>query len=224
MGDRAPQAVQELDRDDDARRARRHRRGVLAAPLYAQHVAHTDPFRSNLDGTTVVDGKTGADHAPGDRRARPRRHADRADLGPGALLPRRRQPGPRRRRASPLRRSQLAADRILRRADHLRARDRDRSRRRVLRRVVDGVLSRGLDIVWAFPVYLLAICLSTVLLTQGLALGPFRLGPGSLCCRSGSSASSTCRTSPARSAARCCRCGGGSSSRRRSGWARRTGG
>ena len=30
----------------------------LAAPLYAQHIAHTDPFRSNLDGTTVVDGKT----------------------------------------------------------------------------------------------------------------------------------------------------------------------
>ena len=30
----------------------------LAAPLYAHHVAHTDPFRSNLDGTTVVNGKT----------------------------------------------------------------------------------------------------------------------------------------------------------------------
>ncbi len=30
----------------------------LAAPLYADHVAHTDPFRSNLHGTTVVNGKT----------------------------------------------------------------------------------------------------------------------------------------------------------------------
>src|ERR1700730_18909885 len=30
----------------------------LAAPLYANYVAHTDPFRSNLDGTTVVNGKT----------------------------------------------------------------------------------------------------------------------------------------------------------------------
>src|ERR671935_2701947 len=29
----------------------------LAAPLYAHHVAHTDPFRSNLDGSTVVNGK-----------------------------------------------------------------------------------------------------------------------------------------------------------------------
>src|SRR3977135_3342457 len=30
----------------------------LAAPLYAKYVAHTDPFRSNLDGTTIVNGKT----------------------------------------------------------------------------------------------------------------------------------------------------------------------
>ena len=30
----------------------------LAAPLYAEHVAHTDPFTSNLNGTTIVDGKT----------------------------------------------------------------------------------------------------------------------------------------------------------------------
>src|SRR5690349_9751176 len=30
----------------------------LAAPLYAHYVAHTSPFRSNLDGTTVVNGKT----------------------------------------------------------------------------------------------------------------------------------------------------------------------
>src|SRR4051794_29534664 len=30
----------------------------LAAPFYADHIAHTDPFSSNLDGTTVVDGET----------------------------------------------------------------------------------------------------------------------------------------------------------------------
>src|SRR4051794_860133 len=29
----------------------------FAAPLYATHVAHTDPFANNLNGTTVVDGK-----------------------------------------------------------------------------------------------------------------------------------------------------------------------
>src|SRR4051795_7635220 len=30
---------------------------ALAAPLYAKHVAHVDPFANNLNGTTVVDGK-----------------------------------------------------------------------------------------------------------------------------------------------------------------------
>ena len=29
----------------------------FAAPLYAHHVAHTDPFASNINGTTVIDGK-----------------------------------------------------------------------------------------------------------------------------------------------------------------------
>src|SRR5437899_1008071 len=46
--------------------------------------------------------------------------------------------------------------------------------------LVDGVLSRALDVVWAFPVYLLAISLSTVLLSKGFTFGPFRLEAGSL--------------------------------------------
>jgi peptide/nickel transport system permease protein len=45
---------------------------------------------------------------------------------------------------------------------------------------VDGILSRALDVVWAFPVYLLAISLSTVLIAKGFAVGPFRLESGSL--------------------------------------------
>ena len=45
---------------------------------------------------------------------------------------------------------------------------------------VDGVLSRFLDVVWAFPVYLLAISLSIVLLTSELELGPITLKAGSL--------------------------------------------
>ncbi|MEI6844433.1 MAG: ABC transporter permease [Actinomycetes bacterium] len=44
---------------------------------------------------------------------------------------------------------------------------------------VDAVLSRILDIIWAFPVYLLAISLSVVLLTSGLTIGFIHLGPGS---------------------------------------------
>jgi peptide/nickel transport system permease protein len=42
------------------------------------------------------------------------------------------------------------------------------------------VLSRLLDVVWAFPVYLLAISLSTVLLTRGFSVGPLKLESGSL--------------------------------------------
>ncbi|WP_327086563.1 ABC transporter permease [Nonomuraea sp. NBC_01738] len=45
---------------------------------------------------------------------------------------------------------------------------------------VDSVLSRFFDVIWAFPVYLLAICLSVVLLTSGLHLGPVHIDAGSL--------------------------------------------
>ena len=30
----------------------------LAAPLYAHHVSHTDPFASNISGTIQLNGKT----------------------------------------------------------------------------------------------------------------------------------------------------------------------
>ncbi|MER9829819.1 ABC transporter permease [Mesorhizobium sp. M0134] len=46
--------------------------------------------------------------------------------------------------------------------------------------VVDMVLSHLLDILWAFPVYLLAISLSIVLISQPLVIGPFVIGSGSL--------------------------------------------
>ena len=82
----------------------------LLAPFYANHIAKTDPFSSNLTGTTNVNGKEvevvqetqgglglGVD-------------PDRADLAV-ELLHRRRQPGPRRDGAGALRRPRLAADR-----------------------------------------------------------------------------------------------------------------
>lgn len=46
--------------------------------------------------------------------------------------------------------------------------------------IVDMILSRLLDILWAFPVYLLAISLSIVLLTSTLTLGPITITAGSL--------------------------------------------
>jgi peptide/nickel transport system permease protein len=45
---------------------------------------------------------------------------------------------------------------------------------------LDSVLARLMDLVWAFPVYLLAISLATVLLTQGLKIGPINVNPASL--------------------------------------------
>ena len=45
---------------------------------------------------------------------------------------------------------------------------------------VDAVLSRLLDVLWAFPIYLLAISLSIVLISQGLAIGPIVIRADSL--------------------------------------------
>ena len=45
---------------------------------------------------------------------------------------------------------------------------------------VDTVLAGLLDLLWAFPVYLLAISLSIVLISQDLRIGPLRLSADSL--------------------------------------------
>jgi peptide/nickel transport system permease protein len=46
--------------------------------------------------------------------------------------------------------------------------------------VIDMVLSRILDVLWAFPVYLLAISLSVVMITEGIKIGPIEITSGSL--------------------------------------------
>src|SRR5262249_29793383 len=138
----------------------------LAAPLYADHVAHTDPFSSHLDATTVAHGKV----VPVMQQAT-------GGLGIGVT-----PIGP----TWDLRHHFLGADNQGR---DVAARLLYAGRNSLLigffaalltcvlgtavglvagffGGFVDGVLSRGLDIVWAFPVYLFAISLSTVLLTQ----------------------------------------------------------
>jgi peptide/nickel transport system permease protein len=45
---------------------------------------------------------------------------------------------------------------------------------------VDWILSRCLDVLWAFPVYLLAISLSIVLISHGIDIGPISITAGSL--------------------------------------------
>ena len=46
--------------------------------------------------------------------------------------------------------------------------------------LTDIILSRILDVLWAFPVYLLAISLSIVLIAHGIQVGPIKIESGSL--------------------------------------------
>jgi peptide/nickel transport system permease protein len=46
--------------------------------------------------------------------------------------------------------------------------------------IVDQILARILDVIWAFPVFLLAICIATVGLTSDIPIGPFTLSAGSI--------------------------------------------
>ena len=152
----------------------------LLAPVYEKSVAHTDAFASNVNGTTVVDGKEV-----------PVMQAQTGGLGLGVT-----PIGPTWDPAHFM----LGAD----------PQGRDVAARLLyggrnslyiglasavlcallativgvaagyFGGVVDGVLSRFLDVLWAFPVYLLAVCLSVVLLTSSLTIGPLRITAGSL--------------------------------------------
>jgi len=152
----------------------------LLAPVYAGSIAHTDPFASNISGTTVLHGRTvpvlrpsttglglgvtpigptgdvghyflGADNQGRDVMAR-LLYGGRNSLLIGFA-------------AAVL--CCLLATLLGVLAGYFGG-------------VVDSVLARLLDVVWAFPVYLLAICLSVVLLTSGLTIGPVHVGAGSL--------------------------------------------
>ncbi len=153
----------------------------LAAPIYAHDIAHTDPFRSNLNGTTVVNGKTvpvmqqtstglGLGETPIGPTWDPAHYFLGAD-SQGRDVAARLLYGGRNSLMIGIAAALITC---------------------VLATVIaiiagffggatDGVLSRGLDVVWAFPVYLLAICLSTVILTSGgLSLGPVGIQAGSV--------------------------------------------
>jgi peptide/nickel transport system permease protein len=153
----------------------------LLAPFYASHIAKTDPFASNLTGTTEVNGKQvdviqntssglglgstpigptwqanyfiGADNQGRDVMARVL-YGGRASLQIGV--------------ASAVICTLLALALALLAG--------------FFRGWTDSVLSRIMDLIWAFPVYLLAISLATVLLTKagGLKWGPVTIDPSSL--------------------------------------------
>jgi peptide/nickel transport system permease protein len=151
------------------------------APVYAHQVAHTDPFDSHISATTVVNGKRvdviqqgggalglgevplaptwrsnyfiGADNQGRDVMARVL-YGGRASLavGIGSAVI-----------------CSIAALILALLAGFFRG-------------WLDSGLSRLMDLIWAFPVYLLAISLSTVLLTTpgGVKIGPLTIDPASL--------------------------------------------
>src|ERR687883_1075048 len=152
----------------------------LCAPLYASHVAHVDPFSSNVSGTTVVDGKTQPLLAPsstglglGVTPIGPTWNPTRYFLGvdnQGRDVMARLLYGGRNSLLIGVS-SALICCAIATLLGLLAG---------YFGGLVDGVLSRLFDVVWAFPVYLLAICLSVVLLTSGIDIGPYHIGAGSL--------------------------------------------
>jgi peptide/nickel transport system permease protein len=153
----------------------------LAAPLYDHYVAHTDAFGSNINGTTVVDGKRveviqqgGGKLGLGEIPIGPTWHTNYfvgADAQGRDVMSRVLYGG---------RISLLigVGSAVICCVIAL-----------LLALVagffggwVDTVLSRIMDLIWAFPVYRLAISLATVLLTKqnGLQWGPIHVDPSSL--------------------------------------------
>ena len=68
----------------------------FAAPLYANHIAHTNPFENNVNGTTIVDGKEVPLMEQGGGVLKLGETPIGPDLGHPPLLPGGRRPGPRR--------------------------------------------------------------------------------------------------------------------------------
>src|SRR5712691_4122967 len=154
----------------------------LAAPLYAKYVAHVNPFPPNLNGHTVVNGKV----VPVMQQGGGTLHLGETPIGPTW------DPG----------HYFLGADSVGRDVAALLLYG---GRSSLLVGIgsavlccvaatvvaliagffggtIDALLSRLMDIIWAFPVYLLAISISTELLTHssGFQFGPMHIDASSL--------------------------------------------
>jgi peptide/nickel transport system permease protein len=154
----------------------------LAAPLYARYVAHLNPFAPNLNGTTVINGKLvpvmqqgGGTLKLGETPIAPTWDPHHYALGADGLG----------RDVAALilygGRSSLLVGIgsaviccLIATVAALIA--------GYFGGVTDSIFSRIMDIIWAFPVYLLAICLATELLTHsnGFQFGPVHISATSL--------------------------------------------
>ena len=178
----------------------------LAAPLWADHVAHTGPNQNHITDKVQIDGREGYVVAP-----------DGTPLGPGL------------RGRYLLGADQNGRDVMVR----LMYGGRTSIYIGVVaalvttvlavivgmlagyyRGMVDAVLSRFMDVVWAFPVLLLGIALGTTLALGGISIFGAAIPGDSLWIPILIIGSCTCRTWPGRSGARSSRCVKRSSSRR----------
>ncbi len=151
----------------------------VAAPWYAQHVSQSDPFQSNLDGQITI-GKNTLDIM----------QADTGGLGLGVT-----PIGPTWRGQYFLGADDQGRDVMARMLYGGRNSLIISFASTVICLVlaalvgtvagflggwVDTILARLLDVLWAFPIYLLAISLSIVLISKGLQIGPINIPSNSL--------------------------------------------
>jgi peptide/nickel transport system permease protein len=151
----------------------------FSAPLYARYVAQTDPFESNVSGKTTIDGKQvdvlqagGGELGLGVVPIGPtwERHFFLGADNQGRDVAARVLYGGRSSLLIGIGAASMAC--LLATLVGLAA--------GFFGGITDAALSRLMDLIWAFPVYLLAISLATVLLTQGLKIGPIDVDPASL--------------------------------------------
>ena len=145
----------------------------LGAPFYARDIAHTDPFESDVAATVILHGEEVPVMQPNNNRLHlgltpigPTWHADADLLGAdsqGRDVAARLLYGGRNSLLISAAASVLCI--VLAAIVGICA--------GFFGGLVDVVLSRLMDIMWAIPVYLFAISLSIVTVSQGLQLGPF---------------------------------------------------
>ncbi len=147
----------------------------LGAPLYAHDVAHTDPFESDVAATVTLHGEEVPVMQPNQNRL----HLGLTPIGPTW------HPGADLLGADTQGRD-VAARLLYGGRNSLLISATASVLCIVLAAIVgisagffggwiDVVLSRLMDIMWAIPVYLFAISLSIVTVSQGLQLGPFTI-------------------------------------------------
>jgi peptide/nickel transport system permease protein len=154
----------------------------FAAPLYAHHVAHVNAFENNVNGTTIVNGKTvplmqqgGGILKLGETPIGPTWDVHHYFLGAdpnGRDVASRVLYGGRSSLEIGIGSALICCliSTILALIAGFNG------------GAVDALLSRIMDVIWAFPVFLLAISISTVLLNapNGLSLGPITIQAASL--------------------------------------------